>query len=142
MSVTSENAWNYGIHNNTASYWNEGTDRGLGHFNPSNGRFTAPVSGWYMFQCSIYVRNTNGVEGAYLHPQFFRNGVLAYQNGKSPYKIIQTNSSTNPEYMDVQWAENIYLTATQWVTVNVYFRSQGNWEHYPDYSVFTGGLIS
>ena len=140
-TVTSENAWNAGIHNNTASYWSEGTDRGAGYFTPSNGRFTAPVTGWYTFQCSVYIRNTNGVEGAYLHPQFFKNGILAYQNGKNPYKIVQTNSSTNPEYMAVWWSENIYMLATQYVTVNIYFRSQGAWQHYPDYSVFTGGLI-
>jgi hypothetical protein len=141
-SVTVESNWNTGIHNNTASYWSEGTDRGSGHFDPTNGRFTCPVTGWYTFTFSIYARNTNGVSGAYIHPQFFKNGTLSYQNGKSPYHLIQTCTTTNPEYLMVNITENIYCTATQYVEVRIYWRSQGTWEHYPDYSIFTGGLIS
>tara|TARA_Y100000004_G_scaffold154426_1_gene178564 strand:- start:564 stop:3563 length:3000 start_codon:yes stop_codon:yes gene_type:complete len=141
-SVTVENAWNSGVHNNSASFWSEGTDRGSGHFDPTNGRFTCPVTGWYTFTFSIYARNTNGSSGAYIHPQFFKNGVLNYQNGKNPYHIIQTCTTTNPEYLMVSITENIYCTATQYVEVKIYWRSQGTWEHYPNYAIFTGGLIS
>ena len=141
-SVSVENAWNVGVHDATASYWSEGTDRGSGHFDPTTGRFTCPVTGWYTFTFSIYARNTNGVSGAYIHPQFFKNGVLGYQNGKSPYHIIQTCTTTNPEYLMVSVTENIYCIATQYVDVRIYWRSQGTWEHYPNYSIFTGGLIS
>ena len=142
-TIANEASWNYGIHNSTqpTTFWSEGTDRGLGHFNPSNGRFTAPVTGWYIFCCSLYVRNTNGVEGTYIHPQFFKNDSLSYQNGKSPYRIIATKTTTNPEYMNIAWTENIYMTATQYLNVAIYFRSQGAWEHYPDYAIWTGGLI-
>jgi hypothetical protein len=141
-SVTVESQWNAGVHNSTASYWNQGTDRGGDYFDPTNGRFTCPVTGWYTFTFSIYARNTNGVSGAYIHPQFFKNGILSYQNGKSPYHIVQTCTTTNPEYLMVSVTENIYCTATQYVEVRVYWRSEGTWEHYPDYSIFTGGLIS
>ena len=88
QDVTVEQQWNTGVHNSDTDFWTDGTDRG-GNFDSSTGRFTAPVSGWYQFNVSLYVRNTSSSTGVYVHPQFMRNGVLGFNSGSgSAYNIV------------------------------------------------------
>ena len=143
-SVTVEQQWNTGIHNSNTNFWNQGTDRGGDYFDPTTGRFTCPVTGWYQFTFSLYAQNSSASAGVYCHPQFFKQGVLGYSSGgKSPYHIV-TCKHTGTEYIDIQVTENIYCVATNYVEVKIYWSatSSGTWRHYPDYAIFTGGLIS
>jgi hypothetical protein len=67
--------------------------RGAGGFgfNTTNGRYFAPVSGYYQFGMTVYYlddANTN----SYTHMNFSRNGGLNFNNGRHGHSIFNLNS--------------------------------------------------
>lgn len=128
----------------------DNTQRGS-DFNTSTGRFTASVSGWYVFHMSLYVLNDiatpyNTGEG-YVHPQFAKNGNLSWNNGYTPYQIYAHgaaggNSGGSSGYADgITNSAVMYLAAGDYVEIYLYMHSSVTRIHAP-YSSFWGALIS
>lgn len=87
---TGWNALTNASSNSVINTWHSGlvTQRGGSNFNASTGKFTAPVTGYYMFIFSSYTRVPNPSTYNYIYPRFLLNGsnygfsghILHYQN--------------------------------------------------------------
>lgn len=119
------------------SNWNEAYDRG-GNFNPTNGRFTAPVTGYYLFVFHSYTRANDST--GYVYPNFYVGSNL-WQNGSNTVISHYNGSLTNPDYGTVNTA-HIYLTANQYVRVGYSQQGNNNSISYHSNSIgFSGHLI-
>ena len=91
------------------------------HYNTSNGRFTAPVSGVYTFSGSVSMNATSG----YL----FISHVNSGGSGIQEYYGNQTNGS-NDSLTRYQCGATFYMTATDYMTfVTAHFTSTHNVQH-------------
>lgn len=108
-----------------ATVYNRGNN-----YSTANTRFTAPITGPYLFIWSAYCK-TSG----YFHPQFAVNGNVALRRYTTPYKIRNHGWVANYE-CDAQIEEVIYLTAGDYV--EVYFYSGGTTVSYLYYGLFQG----
>ena len=91
------------------------------HYNTSNGRFTAPVSGVYTFSGSISMNATGG----YL----FISHVNSGGSGIQEYYGNQANNS-NDSLTRYQCGATFYMTATDYITfVAAHFTSTHNVYH-------------
>ena len=61
----------------------------------SNGRFTAPVAGWYSFYSQNYAYNDTNNSGGYTHWNIGVNGSNATANGRSPHTLYGHQVSAN-----------------------------------------------
>jgi hypothetical protein len=61
----------------------------------SNGRFTAPVAGWYSFYSQNYAYNDTNNSGGYTHWNIGVNGSTATANGRSPHTLYGHQVSAN-----------------------------------------------
>lgn len=93
------------------SVFSENYDQG-GNFTPSNGRFTAPVTGYYLFVFHSYTR-ANDTSG-YVYPNFYVNGTLWTKGANT---MIQHYVGHGDEDHGTCNTAHIYLTATQYVQV-------------------------
>ena len=93
------------------SVFSENYDRG-GNFTPSNGRFTAPVTGYYLFVFHSYTR-ANDTSG-YVYPNFYVNGTLWTKGSNT---MIQHYVGHGDEDKGTCNTAHIYLTANQYVQV-------------------------
>ena len=85
------------------------------HYNNSNYRFTAPVTGRYYLSYSVRVNH--GTSGHIIHPVFFING-----SSDTTSRTIYKND-TNAQYMATTFSYIRQLSANDYVTVNM---SSGN----------------
>ena len=97
-------------------YESEKIDIG-GNYNPSNGRFTAPVNGLYEFAYASIAHNTNTVYRYTLKV----NGNDPYSPLRMEYRIHQASSEygTNGEYV-------VYVNMTAGQHASVYAKSDNN----------------
>jgi hypothetical protein len=108
-------------------------------FNTSNGRFTAPWTGLYLFKFHIYSYGNNATIGWYYHPFFLVNGsTSARRPGGPPYKIRNYGRPANYGH-DSDHCELIYLTANDYV--EAYCATAGTMEGYGPYSSFSGAYL-
>ena len=113
-----------------ATYINKGS-----HYNTTNGRFTAPVDGAYLFFWSAIGNNTNDVYRLYL----YQNGVKA---GAGDMHLRQDTTASGSEYATNGSRTVILdLNANDYVYIN--FGSDGGTALYSgtDYLTFGGYLI-
>lgn len=115
--------WNY---QNTVAY-----NKGGGY---SAGRFTAPVAGSYMFHWMCYHYRPGVGQGAYIHPEFWINGVATPLYRFSAY-WAPTGYSFDSDIVDIH-----YLNVGDYVDVHIYFSHAGQ-SGYPAYSQFAGYLV-
>ena len=111
-------------------------DRG-GNFTASNGRFTAPVTGFYLFVFHTYTRanNTSG----YVYPKFYVNTNLYYDGANT---MIQHYQGHGDEDKGTCNTAHIYLTANQYVQVGHSAHGNSNPISYHGASLgFSGHLI-
>jgi hypothetical protein len=84
----------------TTTVYNRGS-----HYNTSTTRFTAPITGPYLFVWTAYCYSSN-----YFHPQFWVNGSPSARRYDTPYKIRNHGWVANYQ-ADAQIEEVIFLTA-------------------------------
>jgi hypothetical protein len=113
--------------------------RGGSNFNNSNGRFTAPVTGFYHLTWQTYhYCDDNGTEN-YHHITFSRNGGTGANNGRTSHGIWGHGVRNN--HINGTIRENVlYLEAGQFTSILVYFASGPSRLH-GNHSVFAGSLI-
>jgi len=92
-----------------------------GHYSPSTGRFTAPISGMYYF----YVQ-TLANSGSF-DISFYKNGT----------RLLGHSESNESIYKSVSNAQVIYMNANDYVDARVWAGSS----YGADYSIFTGYLL-
>lgn len=103
-----------------------------GHYNSSNGRFTAPVSGAYMF--SIGAR-LDGIGATYTWLRLDKNGTRQSDDGFPNCLTQQTGN-----YFTINASGCVYLNADDYVSVSVYVSGDASWE-FENASFFSGHLI-
>ena len=112
----------------TTTVYNRGS-----HYNTSTTRFTAPITGPYLFIWTAYCYTSN-----YFHPQFYVNGSPSSRRYDTPYKIRMHGWVANYQ-SDAQIEEVIFLTAGDYV--EVYHYAGGTAYTYPYYSLFQGLFV-
>lgn len=132
--VTAE--WNNYATNNWAKVNNncETTVINVGnHYSTSNTRFTAPISGAYLFMYTGY-----DYAASYWHPQFTVNGSTSTRRAAIPYRIRQHGMVTNRQ-QDSMMQEIIYLVPNDYV--EVYFYAGGAGYRYSKHNLFMGFYV-
>lgn len=118
-----------------------GEQRGGSNFNYGNGRFTAPVAGFYQFHFETYARNDANNTNGYYHMSFGINGGNAMVGGRTPHGIYAhstvSNFYPNGTHVDL----GTYLNAGQYVEVRVFWHNNQTRFH-GAHSVFNGYMIS
>lgn len=141
----------------TANTWNEmngtrmgtwqGSQRGAGGygFNTSEGRYYAPVSGYYYFHCDFYVLCDNNTTNNYIHLLFGRNNNSGWAvGGRTPY-IIHGHGNRRGVGSDYPHGPNIsavmYLSQGQYCNIRIYKANSSTVRYHGNHSFWTGHLI-
>lgn len=118
-----------------------GEQRGGSNFNFSNGRFTAPVAGFYQFQFETYARNDSNNNQGYYHMSFGVNGGNGMVGGRTPHGMYGHSTSQNYYPNGTHVDLGTYLNAGQYVEVRVFWHNNQTRFH-SAHSVFNGYMIS
>ena len=100
-----------------------------GHYNSSNGRFTAPVAGYYFFSWTSIKNNTNTVTRLYIH----KNGTAAYGNRHLRLDAGQDYGDNGTMTAVIQLAANDY--------VQIYLGAGAVYGVTEEYCIFNGYLL-
>ena len=109
-----------GDNNSIIIFGGEQHDQG-GHYNTSNGRFTAPVAGKYLFTVSVLFNPENTGNSYYARLAFGLNGTTSAVYGDSLNTAFATDagsSSTTPNYQSVSMSTILNLASGDYVTVH------------------------
>ncbi len=121
--------WNNAAHQTGGNQWN-----------PSNGRYTAPISGYYVFHTAWYMLNDNNSTPSYVHCWIGRNGGLGtLPGGREPYTINMHGNRNN--YDDGSVYSNVFnMNAGDYASVFIRWHSF-NSRHHAGHHIFSGHLI-
>jgi len=113
--------------------------RGGSNFSNSNGRFTAPVSGFYHLNWQSYNYNNNNNTNNYVHLSFTRSGGLGAWSGRTPHGIWM-HGTRNNHANGVTMNLDLYLSAGQYTSMMFYWAGGPSRIH-GNHSIFNGFLI-
>jgi len=126
---------------NSIMNWNLAHQYGGSNFSTSNGRFTAPVSGWYHFSTWWYLYSNNNSTNAYVHTFFRKNGsVNTTPSSRVPYNM-NMHGNTNSHDDGACYNSIQYLNSGQYVSLCIRWHSNGNARHHASHQTFNGQLI-
>lgn len=127
FSVSSPDCWRSGSGWNTVVHTTVIFGNSGGWYNTSNGRFTAPVKGLYLFTAQHYVYSAAS-GAAYIHHCIGVNGDWD-GNGDSAYYGTYTIFGMNMGTYDSSTSTTrlLYLNAGDYVSDNVYVSSSANY---------------
>lgn len=121
--------------------WNNASHQtGGSNWNPSNGRYTAPVTGFYVFHTCWYMLNDNNSTPSYVHCWIARNGNVNWlPGGRTPYSINMHGNRNN--YDDGSNYSSVFkLNAGEYASVWIRWHSY-NSRHHAGHHIFSGHLI-
>lgn len=113
--------------------------RGGSNFNTSNGRFTAPVSGFYHLTWQGYHYNDDNNTPNYQHMSFSRNGSVGDWSGRAPHGMWMHGTSNNHAH-GVSQQLDLYLNSGEYSACFVYWaggpsRIHGTHSHFSGYLI-------
>lgn len=111
-----------------SSYFDTTSVNNGNHYSTTNTRFTAPITGHYIFFYTSY-----NYSSSFVHPMFWKNGA-----GTNYYRIRGHGKVANYN-QDSQIEELMYLTAGDYVEPYMY--ASGTGYNYPAYSLFGGYYV-
>ena len=124
----------------SAMSWSVSHQYGGSNFSNSNGRYTAPVSGWYHFSTMYYYYNNTNGTNSYCHHMWARNGsVTISPSSRNPY-VINMHGNTNSHDDGACYNTIMYLNAGQYCSIYNYFAT-GNSRLHAGHQVFSGQLV-
>jgi hypothetical protein len=126
---------------NSIMNWNLAHQYGGSNFSTGNGRFTAPVAGYYHFSTMWYFYSNNNSTNAYVHTFFRKNGsVNTTPSSRIPYNINMHGNTNNHDdganYNSIQ-----YMNASQYVSLCIRFHANGAARHHAGHQIFSGQLV-
>jgi hypothetical protein len=108
-------------------------NKGFGY---AGGRFTAPVTGSYLFHWVGYQYKPTATVGNYIHPQFWVNGAGTPSSYRLKAFPTPTGYSFVGEIVDI-----LYLNAGDYVELQIYTSGSGGISLYRYYTMFSGYLV-
>ena len=125
---------------NSIMNWNLAHQYGGSNFNVSNGRFTAPVSGYYHFSTMWYLLNNTQGTNSYVHTFFMRNGsVNVNTSSRIPYNI-NMHGNFNSYDDGASYNMTFYLNAGQYCSLAIRWHAT-NSRHHAGHQIFSGQLV-
>ena len=132
-----EPAQTAGDANNVIVFGSENHDQG-GHYNTSNGRFTAPVAGKYFFTVSILFQPNASGTSHYARLTFRKNGSGSTKYAESLNTAFTAGNTTTSNYQSLSMSTIISLAASDFVDVT----NSGTMSTYgTNYGSFAGFLV-
>ena len=113
--------------------------RGGSNFSTSNGRFTAPVSGFYHLTWQSYNYNDDNNTPNYIHLGFSRSGGLGAWSGRHPHGIWM-HGTPNNHAGGVSMSLDLYLSAGEYTSQYFYWAGGPSRVH-GSHSIFGGYMI-
>lgn len=126
--VTSQMGW-------TTSHQTGGTN-----FDSNNGRFTAPVTGYYVFHTHWYLLNDNNSTPSYVHLFFSKNSGIGWtQSGRAPY-VMNMHGNRNNYDDGASYSCVMPLNAGEYCSLGIVWHSYNSRQHC-GHQIFSGYLI-
>ncbi len=126
-----------------APYNTVGSGNDGGWYDTATGRFTAPVSGLYMFVSSHYVYGAASGDLTYVHHQIGVNGSAVGGGGRpfADYNVLGLGPDEGTYSNSSNVTRLLFLNAGDYASVFVYCSGSGLYR-YGNYSYFSGVLMN
>lgn len=137
--------WNDMFGSKFPSGWGGGDQRAAGSYGwDSDGRYYAPVSGWYYFHCDVYMYCDTNQTSNYVHLLFGRNNAQNWNtSNRTPYIIHGHGgpraSAYHPHGPNISAV--MYLTQGQYTNIKIYHNTSGNTRYHGNHTFFCGHLL-
>jgi hypothetical protein len=120
--------------------WQTANQAGGTNFDAGNGRFTAPVAGYYRFSTWYYLLNDANTPPNYIHPFFRRNNNRGWTSGgRSPY-MMAMHQNTNSYDDGFSHSAVMDLNAGDFVSLAIVWHGNSS-RHHAGHQYFSGQLI-
>lgn len=120
--------------------WSTASEAGGTNFSTANGRFTAPVAGYYKFSTWYYLLNDANSPPNYIHPFFRKNNNRGWTSGgRSPY-LMAMHQNTNSYDDGFSHSAVIDMAAGDFVSLAIVWHGNSS-RHHAGHQYFSGQLI-